>query len=915
MSEAIDVMKPFHAMGKDEVLEHFQVDENGLSSPEVELRRQQYGLNALKEGKKETILEIFINQFKDILIIILIFSALISAYFGAEEGDYTDSILIGIILIVNAIMGVYQEWKADKAIEALKKMVTHTSRVIRDGEEVTVQSSELVPGDIILVEQGDRIPADARLIYALSMRTEEAQLTGESTEISKLSNKIVEEKSPLGDYINSVFMGTHVTFGKGRAVVVRTGMATEMGKIADSVQEIEKEPTPTQLRLEDFGKKLGLIILGLMVLMVAFGILSGQFEFEEIFLIAVSLAVAAIPEGLPIVVTLALALGVQRMAKKNSIVKKIPAVESLGSVTTICTDKTGTLTLNQMTVKQLVVFENGEIHIKQPNEITLETMNYPTTKLFKSASVCNNAKLSGDDVFGDPTELALLRVTDKVKIDRKGLEKQYHRIDEIPFDSERKRMTVMTDKGQGTKMSFTKGAPDVLLSFAESINMGDGPIPLTDELRNELQDTIDSLADQALRVLAFGYYELQSDTYNIYEFEKKLILCGLMGMIDPPKAGVKEAVHSSHTAGINVIMVTGDHKKTAVAIAKDIGIADENSDVIEGIELDELSDDDLEARIKNVRVFARISPAHKLRIVRALKSQGEIVAMTGDGVNDAPALKGSDIGIAMGSGTDVTKETAEMVLEDDNFTTIVDAVEEGRGIYDNMTKFIKYMLSSNTAEIVVIFLGIMLGFPAPLIAVQILWVNLVTDGVPALALGVDPTAEGIMKRKPRDPKESLIAAERINHILLFGAWMSIVTLGSFILFYATDIFGTQSLPEDEKLTVSRTIAFTILSLSQFMHAVNVREDTASIIGKNFFRNRTLVITVAISIVIQFFIVQGDLIISNLIGSDFSFFNPLFDITHLSLSQWIWVGISSISLVFFAETLKIIKRKTRFKSIC
>jgi P-type Ca2+ transporter type 2C len=912
----LDLNNPFESMEFEKVLEYFNTSENGLTDEEVVNRTQIYGYNSLREKKKDSILKTFFKQFTDLLIIILIFAAIISAILPNEEGhrEYTDAALITVILIINAIMGVYQEWRADKAIEALKRMVAHNSRVIRNGKEIIVPSADLVPGDIIVLEQGDRVPADARLIFTLSMRTEEAQLTGESNEINKFAKSKVQEGSPIADFKNSVFMGTHITFGKGKAVVTKTGMFTEMGKIAEDVQEINKDPTPTQVRLEDFGKKLTIIILALMVLMVFYGVYIADRSLSSMFIIAVSLAVAAIPEGLPIVVTLALALGVQRMAKQHAIVKKLTAVESLGSVTTICTDKTGTLTLNQMTVKKIVTFDKNEIMIKNPEDLDINNLNHPTQMMFKSAILCNNSILEDDNYFGDPTELALLRISNKLGYDLNEVKKRYSRVDEIPFDSERKRMTIMADNGK-IKSSFTKGAPDVILNFAESIDLGNGePIPLTDEIKQQLQTTIDDLADQALRVLVFGYYELKSSTYNIYEFEKKLIICGFMGMIDPPKEGVKMAVDSCKTAGINVKMVTGDHRKTAIAIAKDIGIYTNGDMVLDGIELDKLSNAELTEIIDEVTIFARISPQHKLRIVQALKARGEIVAMTGDGVNDAPALKGSDIGIAMGSGTDVTKETADMVLEDDNFTTIVSAVEQGRGIYDNMTKFIKYMLSSNTAEIVVIFVGIMLGFAPPLIAVQILWINLVTDGVPALALGVDPTAKGVMNRAPRDPKESLIAAERVNHIIFFGFWMSVVTLGSFVLFMATDIFGTQSMAENDRLVLSRTIAFSILSMSQFIHAVNVREDTESILGRNFFRNKVLVITVFISMIVQFFIVQGDIIIRSLTGADFDFFNPLFKITYLDLWQWIWVVVCSLSLLVYAEFLKYIKRNTKYKTI-
>ncbi|MHA2501587.1 MAG: calcium-translocating P-type ATPase, SERCA-type [Candidatus Kariarchaeaceae archaeon] len=910
---SIDLHKPFHSMKKSEVLKELDVDEHGLTTTEVGSRNAHFGTNTIEESEKETIFDIFIAQFKDVLIIILIIAAIVSGVIGyLEDEGFTDAILISVILIINAIMGVYQEWKADKAIEALKEMVTQTTRVIRDDKEIEIKSSELVPGDIVLFEQGDRIPADARLLETINLRTEEAQLTGESLEIQKNSNSVFEENSALGDRMNSVYMGTHVTFGKGKAVVTRIGMGTEMGKIAESVQEINKDPTPTQVRLDKFGQKLSIIIIALMVFMVAYGTLVSGIEFTHMLIIAVSLAVAAIPEGLAIVITLALALGTQRMAKHNAIVKKLPAVESLGSITTVCTDKTGTLTLNQMTVRKLVIFENDGPNIVDPEEydsLRPHDGNTPDL-LIKSALLCNNAELNDQQEIGDPTELALLRVIDTIGRKRNEITNNFSRYDEIPFDSDRKQMTVFVEQNSGDKYAFSKGAPEVLMKRAKYIDLGSGPVDFTDEMKESILQTVGTLADDALRVLGFGYHKFSAAVQNIYELEENIVFIGLMGMIDPPKVGVKEAVDSCNTAGIRVIMVTGDHKKTAMAIAKQIGIASDKSLAVEGVELDSMSDEELDQKISDINVFARISPAHKLRIVRSLKSQGEVVAMTGDGVNDAPALKGADVGIAMGSGTDVTKETADMVLEDDNFTTIVNAIEEGRGIYDNMTKFIRYMLSSNTAEIVVIFLGIIIGLPTPLIAVQILWVNLVTDGVPALALGVDPASEDIMLRPPRDPDESLLSKERVNHIILFGSFMSLVTLGSYILFYTTDLFGTEG-----DLSKARTIAFSILGFAQFAHAVNVREDTASILNRNFFKNRILIWTVVFSIILQVFIIEGDVILSAISGSEINFLSSLFGTTPLSGYEWLYVSLLASSLVLFAEGLKVIKRNTRFKTIC
>ena len=909
--------QPFYNMKREQVLEHFDTTSKGLTSVEALKRQEYYGKNALSEGEKETILDIFLNQFKDVLIIILIFAAFVSGFVLKE---FTDALLITVILILNAIFGVYQEWRADRAIEALKQMVTHTTIVLRDGEELEIESIELVPGDITIFKQGDRIPADGRIIEAHNLRTAEAQLTGESTEVNKSTYSIVPVKSALGDRINTVFMGTHVTFGKGRSVVTHTGMTSEMGKIADEVQSIITEPTPTQVKLEDFGKKLGAIIIGIVVIMMFYGVIIADLEFAFMFQVSVSLAVAAIPEGLVIVITLALSLGVMKMARQKAIVKKLPAVESLGSITTICSDKTGTLTLNQMTVQKVISFDNSAISITNPKSMKskLKKDHSHSTDLFANALFfCNNASISRQGTIGDPTELALLRLADDLGIDRKAETLKYDRLDEIPFDSERKRMTVVIEeKKTKLKISFTKGAPEVLLEFAKFVDLGNGPIPLTDALKQQIQDAIDQLASQALRVLGFGYYELQAEAYNIYEFESNLIINGLVGLIDPAKPGVKDAVESCHTAGIRVVMVTGDHQKTAVAIAKEIGIYAEGDDVIEGVRLDEISDYELQNRIQNITVFARISPQHKLRIVRALKKKGEIVAMTGDGVNDAPALKGADVGIAMGSGTDVTKETSELILEDDNFTTIVAAIEEGRGIYDNMVKFVKYMLSSNLAEIVVIFLSLIITGQPALVATQILWINLVTDGVPALALGVDPHAKDIMDRKPRDPGESLLAKDRLFHIVLFGAFISLITLGSYLLFLNESFFLYDTgATRAHNLLKASTVAFAILSLSQFAHSLNVREDSASILGRRFFKNRVLVATVFISILFQIFVIQGDQILSRVFGGEHDVMLSLFKTVPLTGADWIWVGLVSASLILYAEVLKLIKRNTRFDYIC
>ena len=922
ISETWDNDLSFHSKGSGEVCKFFEVGKAGLDEETVTQRKNIFGENALEEGKKDTIFKIFINQFKDVLIIILVISAFISAIIGSGEGDYTDSILIVLILIINACMGVYQEWRADKAIDALKKIIAHNTHVIRSAQEIEIPSRELVPGDIIVLEQGNRIPADARMLESFSLKVEESQLTGESIEVMKNPEIVLSKTAPLGDRVNSVFMGTHATFGRGKAVVVRTGMKTEMGKIAKNVQEIVKEPTPTQIKLAQFGKTLSVIIISLMVIMVLYSLIINLIPFDEILLIAVSLAVAAIPEGLPIVITLALALSVQRMAKKQAIVKKLPAVESLGSVTTICSDKTGTLTLNEMTVQKITYFtSDDEAPIKtipakdfQDSEFDKENV----VRLFQAATLCNNSVLTETEKSGDPTELALLQVAKSLNFNEEKYLNHLNRIDEVPFDSERKRMSIVAqDKNLGMLVSFIKGAPDILIANINLIDRGGKSIKLTEKMKEQLFKEIEDLGAGALRVLAFGYYTLRAVSYNVFDFEQKFTLCGFMAMIDPPKKEATRAIRECYTAGIGVKMLTGDHINTAIAIASQVGIsASKHEQAIDGIELDRLTPEELEARVENINVFARISPSNKLEIVQALKQKGQIVSIIGDGINDSIALKGADIGISMGSGTDVTRETADMILEDDNLATIIPAIKEGRAIYDNMAKFIKYMLSSNLAEILVIFIGIALGFPPPLIAAQILYINLVTDGVPAFALGVDPAAKDIMLRQPRKPKERLISRARLSYILIFGIWLSIITLGSFIIFYV-DAFGVYgaNVTQEEKLDKARTIAFCILSLAQFLNSLAIRESEESILNRNMFKNKTLFFAVLFSIAAQILLVQFDTVISQLFNINFTSIYDYFEIIGLNIMEWMWVALISLSLLAFSEILKLIKRKTRFKALC
>ncbi len=883
--------KPYHSVNKYQALEFLRSSPKGLTEEEAQRRLEIFGHNQLEEGEKTSIWQIFLEQFKDLLVIILLFAAIYSAF----EGSYNEALLIAVILVLNAIVGVYQEWKADRAIEALRAMTAPVSRVLRDGVVKEIPSELLVPGDVVLLEAGDRIPADGRLIEAFNLRTEEGALTGESTEVNKSSEMVFPQRTALPDRTNLVFMGTHVTFGRGKAVIFATGMQTEMGKIAEAVQTIEEEPTPFQVRFEKFGKQLGYLILGIAAIVVIAGVTLQGEDLLFMIEIGVSMAVAAIPEGLPIVITLALALGVQRMARRNAIVKKLPTVESLGSATVICSDKTGTLTMHRMTVTDVVYFQDR--NPKQlsrndnfPNEIPLNLK-----RMYEGAALCINASINGEEEHGDPTELAILREAIHRGFDPNKIVAT--RLDEIPFDSERKRMTVVMEYPDGKRIAYMKGAPEVLLDLCHAFDNGKEILPINDDLRERLMTQVEAMASKALRVLAFAYHELKEEAYNVYEFEKKMVLAGFMGMIDPPKPGVKEAIQACNTAGIKVKMVTGDHAKTAIAIARQIGIPADDDSVITGHDLDEMSVEELTEKIEHVSIFARISPIHKLNIVRALKNRGEVGAMTGDGVNDAPALKGADIGIAMGiTGTDVSKETASIVLADDNFATIVMAIEEGRTVFENINKFIRYMFSSNFAEVMVVFLAILFGWPPPLVAVQILWINLITDGAPALAMSAEPPEEDVMQRPPRDPQAPLMSLDMMLYILRIGMFITIVTLG---LYYYTGY--------EENYLKASTMVFASLSIMQLFNAFNVRHLKTSVLNKSIFANRSLVIATIGALFAQIFVIQGDRWIrwignsghTNTIGATFH-------TVPLDLKEWGLVFLAGISTILIEELAKLIK---------
>ncbi|MBD3354696.1 calcium-translocating P-type ATPase, SERCA-type [Candidatus Woesearchaeota archaeon] len=875
-----------------EVLKELDTEEEGLSSSEAKKRLEKYGRNKLKEEKGISGFKIFIEQFKSPLIWVLIAAMLISiavAFIEKENGlrvkDLTDAIVIFVILVLNAVLGFIQEYKAEKAIEELKKLASLKATVLRDGKEKDVDAEELVPGDVVLIETGDRIPADARIIEEHEMETQEAALTGESTPVAKEEDKL-KSNLAVGDRVNCVFSGTVATKGRAKAVVMRTGMKTEIGNIAKMISAAEKEKTPLQKKLAKLGKFLTFLVIGVSITVFGAGMLRGMFTdgvnfilVKEMLIAAIALAVAAIPEGLPAVVTISLALGVRRMVSRNALVRKLPSVETLGATTVICTDKTGTLTHNQMTVKR--IFVNDKV-VKvegsgyKPEGHFSDTKNID--KILEIGALCNDSKLVKEkkkwEVHGDPTEGALIVSAKKSGMNVEEIEEKKEREEEIGFTSERKRMTTIHSTGNG-KVAYMKGAPDVILDLCNKVLINGKVKKLTKKRRKKILDKNEEFADDALRVLGFAYKKV-GKKYDKKNLEKNFIFVGLQGMIDPPRKEVKDAVKKCRSAGIDVIMVTGDHISTAKAIGKDLGIEGKS---ITGAELEKMSDKELKKKVEDIAVYARVDPKHKIRIVEALKSRKHIAAMTGDGVNDAPALKKADIGIAMGiTGTDVSKEASDMVLTDDNFASIVNAVEEGRTIYDNIRKFVMYLLSSNLGEVLVVFFGILLG-KLPILALHILWINIATDGLPALALGVEPPEKDIMKRKPRKKEEGIVTKKRFYLMMGIGVVMMLGTLGIFKFYPASS------------LEHSRTMAFTVLVLFQLFNVLNLQSEEKSVF-KTLFMNKWLIGAVLSSVALQFVILY--------VG----FFNTVFDTVALSFVDWIWaVGVAA-SILVFGELVKL-----------
>lgn len=823
--------------------------EYGLTNQEVNERIKKYGYNELKEKAKETLLQKIMDQLKDFLVIILIVASVISAFVG----EVADSMVIIAIVVVNAVLGVVQEGKAEKALDALKKMAAPNAKVIRNGKIEIIPARTLVPGDIVTVETGDIIPADIRIIESVNLKVEEASLTGESVSVDKDGQKVFKGEVSLGDRVNMGYMSTIVTYGRGKGVVIGTAHNTEIGRIANKIQDIEDEETPLQHNLDQLGKWLGIICLGVCVIVFGIGLLRGG-SVLQMFMESVSLAVAAIPEGLPAVVTIVLALGMKRMVGRNAIVRKLLAVETLGCVDVICSDKTGTLTQNEMTVvglygggKRIKVTgqgynPSGEFIGK--NDEKINPTDDEDFKLLLSIGVlCNDASLNKKDdnwgILGDPTEGALIVAGAKAGLMKEGTNNKYPRIAEIPFDSDRKMMTTFhRNYGKGI-VSFTKGAPDIVLKRCTKISVNGRVLSLTDEMRKEIQKANSTFANAALRVLAFAYrrYDDLPKDISSENIENEMVFVGLMGMIDPARVEAKAAVEVCRKAGIKPVMITGDYKDTAVAIAKDLKLVEDGDGVLTGQELENMSEEELMKNVEHISVYARVSPEHKVRIIDALKKRGHIAAMTGDGVNDAMALKRADIGVAMGiTGTDVAKGTSDIILTDDNFASIVSAVEEGRIIYSNIRKFVYFLLSCNIAEILIIFTSILIGAPLPLTPIQLLWLNLVTDSFPALALGTEKGDPDIMTMKPRKSNEPILNKQMIISIAVQSIVLTIAVLS--IYFFALDKYP-DFMSNEQHLAYARTYAFTVLVCAELIMAFSSRSERYSVFKLGIFSNRIL----------------------------------------------------------------------------
>jgi Ca2+-transporting ATPase len=833
---------------EEEVLSEMIVDPSqGLSEEEAKVRLEKYGPNKLLAKKKKSIFQLFIAQLQEWLIYILFVAVVITLFMG----EYIDSVIILLVIVVNAVLGVVQEVKAGKAIEALQKMSTPKALVRRNGEVKEIDSEKIVPGDILILDAGRFISADIRLIESANLQIEESALTGESVPSEKDSSLIhADPKTPLGDRANTAFMSTLVTKGRGVGVVVETGMNTEVGKIANIINTEEKSKTPLEIRLDQLGKTLGKIAIGICIFIFLIALLQGR-ELVEMFLMSVSLAVAAIPEGLAAIVAVVLSIGVTSMSKKNAIIKKLPAVETLGSVNIICTDKTGTLTQNKMTVKSYFNLE-GEIAVDHGKK---NTATEDIRLLAKAMILSSDATYDNGHGTGDPTEIALLVLGDNLGLDRKTVNAENKRAGEYSFDSDRKLMSTVNEEN-GKYTVYTKGAIGNLIKISTHVLEKGKVVPITDEHKLLYHNATEGMSNNALRTLGVAYKNVET-AIEASEMEKDLILAGLVGMIDPPRPEVNESILKAKLAGITTIMITGDHKNTAFAIASELGIAESIDQAITGQDIEDFSEEEFKEKVIGFRIFARVSPEHKVQIVHALKSHGNIVSMTGDGVNDAPSLNAADIGVAMGiTGTDVAKGASDMILTDDNFATIVSAIEHGRNIYNNIKKSVIFLLTCNLGEVITMFIAILIGWEAPLIATQLLWINLITDSFPAVALGMDPGNPDVMKEKPRNAKESFFAGGAGLHVILGGFLIGVLTILAFWFGYYEHGYSPfdHSVPLNT-VEYARTMAFMVLIMCQLFYSMAVRNSSKSIFQIGVFSNKYLVGAILLGIFLQLFVIE------------------------------------------------------------
>ena len=867
-----------------DVLKNLNTTEDGLTSSEAEEREQSHGKNKLIEGKKISIFKRFINQLLDPMIIILIVAAVVSGITAAYAGEsFADVIIIMIVVIINAVLGVVQESKAEKAIDALKEIAAATSKVIRDNKQITIKSEDLVPGDIIILEAGDAVPADGRIIECASMKVEESALTGESVPVTKTENEVKAHANgdvPLGDRKNMVYMGSSVVYGRGKAVITATGMDTEMGKIADALAKAEDNATPLQKKLTQLSKILSILVLGICAIIFAIDIfrvypnVTGEAMLDT-FMVAVSLAVAAIPEGLAAVVTIVLSIGVTNMSKRNAVIRKLTAVETLGCASVICSDKTGTLTQNKMTV--------------------VEYFGEDENLIAKGMALCSDAELDeNNSAIGEPTECALVNFAYKLDLNKNDLKNEYPRIGEAPFDSLRKMMSTVHKTKEGKIIQFTKGAPDEVLKRCNKALLYGKEVDINKDILNSILTQNKNMADRALRVLciAMRVWDNEPDSYEANNLEQNLCFVGLTGMIDPVRPEVKDAIVECRNAGIKPIMITGDHRDTAVAIAMELGIIQNKDEAITGAELDEISDEELPNKIEHYAVYARVQPEHKVRIVKAWKDKGKITAMTGDGVNDAPSIKNADIGVGMGiTGTDVTKNVADMVLADDNFATIVSAVGEGRRIYDNIRKSIQFLLASNLSEVLSIFIATLLGFTI-LKPVHLLWINLITDCFPALALGMEKAESDIMKRPPRDSNEGIFAGGMGVNIALQGIMVTVITL----LAYFIGHYMESGVWEIVNSADGMTMAFLTLSMAEIFHSFNMRSLDKSIFNIKG-QNKYLLLAMLASLICTTAVIYVP------------FLSSAFGFEHISIMEYAVSILLAVLVIPIVEISKLIKRKS------